>query len=91
VAVARRRRGRGTRIPAAQVAAGLASGVVSLVAYGLVLWAQAHGALARVAALRETSILFGAVIGVLLFHERFGPWRLAGAAVTVAGVLLLTR
>jgi drug/metabolite transporter (DMT)-like permease len=46
--------------------------------------------LARVAALRETSILFGAVIGVLLFRERFGPWWLAGAAVTVAGVLLLT-
>ena len=84
-------RGRsGMRVPGGQIAAGLGSGAVSLVAYGLVLWAQAHGALARVAALRETSILFGAVIGVLLFRERFGPWRLAGAAVTVAGVLLLT-
>jgi drug/metabolite transporter (DMT)-like permease len=90
LAVAAARRRRMTGIPVAQAAAGLGSGAVSLVAYGLVLWAQAHGALARVAALRETSILFGAVIGVLLFRERFGPWRLAGAAVTVAGVLLLT-
>jgi drug/metabolite transporter (DMT)-like permease len=90
LAVVLHRRGRKVRIPPAQVAAGLASGGVSLVAYGLVLWAQAHGALARVAALREASILFGAVIGVLLFRERFGRWRLAGAAVTVAGVLLLT-
>lgn len=84
------RPGRLARVPPAQVVAGLVSGAVSLVAYGLVLWAQAHGALARVAALRETSILFAAVIGVLLFRERFGPWRLAGAAVTVAGVVLLT-
>lgn len=90
LAVAAVRGRRAARIPMAQIAAGLGSGAVSLLAYGLVLWAQAHGALARVAALRETSILFGAIIGVLLFRERFGPWRLAGAAVTVAGVLLLT-
>lgn len=62
------RPGRLARIPPAQVVAGLVRGAVSLVAYGLVLWAQAHGALARVAALRETSILYGAVTvaGVLL-------------------------
>jgi drug/metabolite transporter (DMT)-like permease len=89
VAVLVARRGR-LRMPAGRWALGLASGVVSLVAYGLVIWAQAHGSLAQVAALRETSILFGALIGVLLFSERFGRQRLLGAAITLAGVLLLT-
>jgi drug/metabolite transporter (DMT)-like permease len=90
LAVGLHRRGEARRVPPAQVTLGLASGVVSLAAYGIVIWAQAHGSLARVAALRETSILFGALIGVLLFHERFGGRRLLGAAVTVAGVVLLT-
>ena len=80
----------GLRVPAGRWVLGLASGVVSMVAYGLVIWAQAHGALARIAALRETSILFGALIGVLVFSERLGRQRLLGAAVTLAGVLLLT-
>jgi drug/metabolite transporter (DMT)-like permease len=67
---------------------GLTSGVVSLLAYGIVIWAQTQGTLATVAALRELSILFGALIGVAFFHERFGRWRLAGATLAVVGILL---
>jgi len=69
---------------------GLTSGVVSLAAYGIVIWAQTRSNLASVAALREVSILFGAVIGVVFLRERFGAWRIAGAAFVVAGVVLLT-
>ena len=90
LAVGLHRRGEAWHVPPAQVTLGLGSGAVSLAAYGIVIWAQAHDSLARVAALRETSILFGALIGVLLFRERFGRRRLLGAAVTVAGVVLLT-
>ena len=43
--------------------AGLAAGALSVLAYGLVLWAQTRGALAPIAALRETSVIFGAIIG----------------------------
>jgi drug/metabolite transporter (DMT)-like permease len=68
---------------------GLTSGIVSLAAYGIVLWAQTRTTLATVAALREISILFGAVIGLIFFHERFGAWRIVGAAVAVAGIVLL--
>ena len=70
---------------------GLASGVVSLAAYGLVIWAQTRAQLATVASLREVGIVFGAVIGAVFFRERFGPVRIAGAAVVFAGVLLLAR
>lgn len=69
--------------------AGLAGGVLSVAAYGLVLWAQTHGALAAVAALRETSIIIGAVIGTLLFQEPFGRPRIAATVLVVAGIVLL--
>lgn len=69
--------------------AGLAGGVLSLVAYGLVLWAQTRGALAAVSALRETSVIVGAAIGAVVFHERFGRWRVAATVLVVAGVVLI--
>ncbi|MEE2039037.1 EamA family transporter [Nocardiopsis sp. CT-R113] len=69
--------------------AGLLGGAVSAAAYGLVLWAQLSGAVAGIAALRETSIVFAAALGALLFRERFGPVRIAASAIVVAGVLLL--
>jgi drug/metabolite transporter (DMT)-like permease len=68
---------------------GLTGGVLSLSAYGIVIWAQSRGALASVAALRETSIVIGALIGALLFRERFGPVRIVASAVVVAGIVLL--
>lgn len=68
---------------------GMIGGAVSVVAYGLVLWAQTHGALAPIAALRETSIIVGAVIGTIFFHERFGRSRTVATVFVVCGILLL--
>jgi drug/metabolite transporter (DMT)-like permease len=63
--------------------------VLSLTAYGLVVWAQAHGDLATIAALRETSIVIAALIGALVFRERLGAARMAAGAVVVAGIAVL--
>jgi len=71
------------------LSSGLLAGALSVLAYGLVLWAQTRGALAPIAALRETSVIFGAVIGTLVFREPFGRWRIAATVLVVAGVLLL--
>lgn len=68
---------------------GLLGGTVSLAAYGAVLWAQARGSLAPIAALRETSIIVGAIVGAIFFHERFGPWRTVAAVVVAAGIVLI--
>ena len=68
---------------------GLAAGALSVLAYGLVLWAQTRGALAPIAALRETSVIFGAIIGTLLFREPFGRTRIAATVLVVAGIVLL--
>ena len=78
------------RQPRSAILTGLGGGLVSMVAYGLVLWAQTRGTLAAIAALRETSIIFGAIIGALFFNERFGPRRALAAAVVVAGIVLIS-
>ncbi len=69
---------------------GLAGGALSLAAYGLVLWAQTQGALAPIAALRESSVIVGAVIGAVVFGERFGRWRIAATILVAGGVVLIT-
>jgi drug/metabolite transporter (DMT)-like permease len=85
------RRGRG--LPAAVRASagpGLVGGAISIVAYTIVLWAQTSGALAPIAALRETSIIFGALIGAVFLGERLGAKRAIAAAVVLAGVVLIS-
>jgi drug/metabolite transporter (DMT)-like permease len=77
------------RQAAPHVRTGFACGVLSLTAYALVLWAQTRGALAAVAALRETSVIVGAGIGAIAFHERFGRPRLLATVVVAAGIVLL--
>jgi drug/metabolite transporter (DMT)-like permease len=68
---------------------GLAGGACSVAAYGIVLWAMTRAPIAAVSALRETSVLFAAIIGTVLLKEGFGVARLAGAASVVAGVAAL--
>lgn len=68
---------------------GLLGGAASLAAYGIVLWAMTRAPVAAVAALRETSVLFAALIGALFLKETMGLRRLAGAASVVVGVAAL--
>jgi drug/metabolite transporter (DMT)-like permease len=51
--------------------------------------AQRRGALAVVAALRETSVLVAALLGTLVFGERFGRRRVLAAALLAAGIVVL--
>jgi len=88
IALARRGRRLGAQARSVLVA-GLGGGVASLVAYGLVLVAQTSGATATIAALRETSIVIGAVIGTVFLGERFGIGRAIAAAVVAAGIVLV--
>jgi len=61
----------------------------SIASYGIALWAMTRAPVASVAALRETSVLFAALLGVVLLKERFGLQRAMGSAVIVAGVMAL--
>jgi drug/metabolite transporter (DMT)-like permease len=88
VALAVRRGGLGRSLRG-HWAVGVLCGLLSLTAYGLVIWAQTRGALAAVAALRESSVVIAAGIGALAFHERFGRRRIAASVAIAAGVVLL--
>jgi drug/metabolite transporter (DMT)-like permease len=89
IALAVRRRTLFTQ-PRGVLARGTAAGALSVVAYGLVLWAQTRGALAPIAALRETSVIFGAIIGTVFFKEPFGRSRVIAAVTVAAGIVLLS-
>ena len=84
-----RRRGVVLKQPPRILLSGLAAGALSVLAYGLVLWAQTRGALAPIAALRETSVIFGAIIGALVFREPFGRTRVTATILVVGGIMLL--
>lgn len=61
-------------------------GLFTFGSYAVVLWAMTRAPVALVAALRETSILFGAGLGAWLLRERFGARRWLAVAMIVAGV-----
>ncbi|MER5172871.1 DMT family transporter [Thioclava kandeliae] len=66
-------------------------GLFSPLAYILVLTAISQGApLSHVAPLRESSMMVGALLGMVLLKEPVGAGRLAGCAILVAGVILLS-
>ena len=64
-------------------------GSASIGSYAIALWAMTRAPVASVAALRETSVLFAAVLGTVMLKERFGLQRAIGTAVIVAGVMAL--
>ncbi len=63
--------------------------MASMVSYGIALWAMTRAPVATVAALRETSVLFAALLGTWLLKEAFTPQRAAGTALILAGVVAL--
>ena len=69
------------------VAAGAA--LASLGSYGIALWAMTRAPVATVAALRETSVLFAALLGSWFLKEAFTARRALGTATIVAGVMAL--
>jgi len=68
---------------------GLIAGALSIVTYGLALWAFRLADIPRLAALRETSILFGVAIAIVFLKERATFARLAGVAVIATGAVVL--
>jgi len=67
----------------------LLGGALGWASYALVLWAQTRGALAAVAALRETGVIVAAVLGAVFFGERFGRRRIVATVLVATGVVLL--
>jgi drug/metabolite transporter (DMT)-like permease len=68
---------------------GLGGGALQFASYGIALWAMTIVPIAVVAALRETSVLFGALIAVVVLREPVRPSRVAAAVLIVAGLVMI--
>ncbi|HTQ13641.1 MAG TPA: DMT family transporter [Rhizomicrobium sp.] len=68
---------------------GLLLGALSITTYGSAMLAYRFGATARLAALRETSVLFGTALAMHFLGEKMTPQRWAAAGAIVAGAAML--
>ena len=64
-------------------------GICSLGAYGIALWAMTQAPVALVAVLRETAVIFGAILGALFLNEKMTRRRLAATGAVMAGLVAL--
>jgi drug/metabolite transporter (DMT)-like permease len=63
----------------------LAGALLTIASYGIVLWAMSVASIPAVAALRETSVIFAALLGAFVLKERLGHWRVVGAIGVAMG------
>ena len=67
----------------------LFGGTASFIAYALVMWGFTQASIASVTALRETSIVFALLIGVVFLKEPLNLVKVASTALTLTGSMLL--
>lgn len=68
----------------------IVGGLLGAVSYGVVIWALARAPMGQVSALRETSVLFAAAIGVAFLKEKFTLPRICAAFLVVLGAAMLS-
>lgn len=66
----------------------IGAALVAMASYSIAVWAFSQGSLGRIAVLRETSVLFAAIMGSVLLKEPFGRRRVLSAIVILAGFAL---
>ena len=67
----------------------LAGGLMTATAYGIVIWAMSTTPMAYVSALRETSVIFATLLGLIVFREPLGRRRIIASVIVVIGAILL--
>lgn len=83
------RRGRYLQTIRPQLRSGMIGGVVGCVSYGMAIFAYTMTDAAIVTALRETSVVFAAVMAAVFLKESFGARRIVAAAVLATGLVLM--
>ncbi|MEP1145194.1 MAG: DMT family transporter [Henriciella sp.] len=83
------RRGKVWENVAPQIRNGTIGGLLGTISYGAALWAFTLTEAANVTAIRETSVVFGAIFGAVFLKEAFGPRRIFAASGLAFGLMLL--
>jgi drug/metabolite transporter (DMT)-like permease len=89
MAIALLRRRAGVGVERRVLGIGAICGIAAVAAYGIVLYVKTIAPLGAVSAVRESSVIFAALIGILWFGERPIAGRLLAAAVVAAGVIAI--
>jgi drug/metabolite transporter (DMT)-like permease len=71
------------------VGSSLVGGLVSIAAYGIVIWALQSGAMGPVSALRETSVVFAVLIGSMFLRETVSGKRWIACVIVAGGAVCL--
>jgi len=65
------------------------SGFLGVTSFGVLIWALSHSPVGPVAALRESSVLFATLIGIVVLGENRSPHRFAAAIVITIGLAVI--
>lgn len=76
------------RVISSNLAPAVVGGGMQVGAYWIVIWAMAYAPLGMVSALRETSVLFAALISTIILKEGFGVWRFVSSGLIACGIAL---
>lgn len=79
------------RVARINLGKGIAGGAMQVGAYWIIVWALAWAPMGLVSGLRETSVLFAALISTFVLKEGFGVWRFVSASLITFGVVLSRR
>lgn len=66
-------------------------GIISTLGYGIIIYAMSRGPMGSVSALRETSVVFAALIGAVFLHEKLTLYRITACLVIVAGTMCIAQ
>jgi drug/metabolite transporter (DMT)-like permease len=77
------------RVRASEAGKAIGGGVISLMAYGAIIWAMQTSPMGAVSALRETSVVFAAWLGAMFLGERLTAWRIAACCIIAAGAIFV--
>lgn len=72
-----------------QLKAGIVGGVAGTLSYGLAIYAYTLMDTVLVTALRETSVVFAAILGFVFLKEGFGPRRMVAASILATGLIVM--
>ena len=73
--------------PGKEIGKAVGGGLISIAAYGAIIWAMQASPMGAVSALRETSVVFAALLGAAFLGERLTKQRIVACCIIAAGAV----